>query len=64
MSASPAVVLSSFLLEDGDRSGAALPHDFSGDLRTLDERLSDDGTRLTMHEMHPIELDHGANIAG
>jgi hypothetical protein len=64
MSACPAVILPALLLKDSDRSGAALPYDFSGDLRALYERLSNDRTRLSMDEMHPIELNHGADIAG
>src|SRR5689334_8717509 len=63
MSACSAVVLPSFLLEDGNRSGAALPHDFSGDLRALYEGLSNNGARFTMDKMYPVKLDHSADIA-
>jgi hypothetical protein len=54
MASRPTVILSAFLLKDGDGPGTPMPHDFSGDLGSFDERLPDDQTSITMNQSNLI----------
>jgi hypothetical protein len=56
VSAGAAIVLAALLLENGNRSGSSLPHDFSRDLGPVKEWLSNQNTSVTMYETDLAEF--------